>query len=258
MTFSRPRRIFDEMLQNSMILAEAKTFLEKLGQDLERNRIKLEPHWDIDHLCYRAATEERYQELKNMFLSFSELLVESPVNGRMISTFKLDVPIVYQDWLIELIELPAPKVGKETAEGFEHIEVVVDEPFAKLQEKYAHLKLDEGGLRKPFNQELEIVLGERNIKFHHISLESVIRFEAKGQIWSPNVGGQEHRLFLIEEKLLKYGGLPLRKKVRNYRKEGLKTEPAFGKALGLENDPYAELLRWQKLSIADLRATLKT
>ncbi len=228
-----------------MILKQANEFLSHLAADLNFNKIVLLPDWDIDHLCYRAPSDERYEVLKNIFSSFSELLIESPVNGRLISTFKLDVPIAFQDWLIDLIELPAPKAGKVTPEGFEHIEVVCDVPLTELQSQYSHLNLDLGGLRKPFNQELEIVLGQRNIKFHHMSLESVIRFEATGRVNEAvaltriSVLDDSYQVFLAEEKLRKYAS------------------PEFRKALGLENDPYSELLRLQKLSIADLRATLK-
>lgn len=238
-----------------MILRQALEFLSLLFNDLERHQIHLEPHWDIDHLCYRAPTEQKYQELKNMFLAFSDLLAETPVNGRMIATFQLHTPIPFRDWVIDLIELPAPKPGKSTPEGFEHIEVVCDTPFSELQSKHGHLNLDLGGLKKPFNQELEIVLGERNIKFHHLSLQSVIWFEARGNVWPAEM---ESPTFFIQEKLLKYGGAELRRRVSALRQNGMKTEPAFGKALGLGSDPSAELLRLQTLSIAELRATLET
>lgn len=240
---------------DGMILRQATEFLSLLLNDLDRYQIYLEPHWDIDHLCYRVPTEERYQELKNVFSAFAELLIESPVNGRLISTYKLDVPIVFHDWMIDLIELPAPKPGKSAPEGFEHIEVVCDTPFSELQQKYKHLNLDVGGLGKLLNQELEIVLGERNIKFHHLSLQSVIWFEARGNVWPAEM---ESPTFFIQEKLLKYGGAELRRRVSALRQNGMKTEPAFGKALGLGSDPSAELLRLQTLSIAELRATLET
>lgn len=301
-----------------MILPQALEFLSLLANDLDRHQIKIEPHWDIDHLCYRAPTEARYQELKVMFSAFSKLLIESPVNGRLISTFKLDAPIPFRDWVIDLIELPAPKAGKTTPEGFEHIEVVCDAPFSDLQQKYAQLNLSLGGLKKNFNQELEITLGARNLKFHHLSLLSVIRLEANRRVWSaleesqllekyrimqplvagtfplgltvsdsdvdilvessqtgvletvsvndvvfevysaptPTVQQPGYQHFLAEEKLLKYGGDEFRKRVIGARAQGLKTEPAFAKALGLSGDPYEEILKIQTKSIRELRECL--
>ncbi len=47
-----------------------------------------------------------------------------------------------------------------------------------------------------------------------------------------------------EENLLRLHGNPLREEVRRLKKLGLKTEPAFAKALGLDGDPYLELLKF--------------
>lgn len=152
-------------------------FLEQLFKSLGDTKIEISLHWDIDHLCYRVDSLNRYEELKTDFLTFARLLIESDVNGRPIATFKLNSPIVFKEWSIDVVELPAPKPSKSTPEGFEHIEVVCDESFSDLEAKYKHLKLDLGGLKKDFNQEFEVDLGERNLKFHHMSLESVIRVE---------------------------------------------------------------------------------
>lgn len=58
---------------------------------------------------------------------------------------------------------------------------------------------------------------------------------------------------LIEERLLLLGGPVLREKIMGLRRSGLKTEPAFGEALGLE-DPYRELLDLENFSDNELRA----
>lgn len=163
---------------------EARIFLRALFADLRRHGIAIEAHWDIDHLCYRTPTLARYQELKSQFAAFADLLIESPVNGRAIATYRLHTPVVYEEHRIDVVELPAPKPSKPSPEGFEHIEVVCDIPFAELEEKYAHLPLDRGGLQKELNQELEIALGTRNVKFHHLSLASVIRVEANNRVHS--------------------------------------------------------------------------
>ena len=159
-------------------------FLNQLFLILNDKQISIAAHWDIDHLCYRVDSLERYEELKKVFSDFGKLLIESDVNGRPIATFKLNSCISFKKWSIDVVELPAPKPSKKTAEGFEHIEVVCDEPFSELEERFKHLKLDLGGLKKDFNQEFEIDLGLRNMKFHHLSLESVIRVEDNKQIFN--------------------------------------------------------------------------
>lgn len=163
---------------------KALDFLKSLFSDLEKKNITLKNSWDIDHICYRCASDEEYSELTKYFLHFSDLLIESPVNGRLISTFKLHRPIAFKDWLIELIEVPAPKKGKVTKSGFEHIEVVCDENLLDLSHKFDSSLVNTGGLAKEFNQELELTLGEENVKFHNYSLESVIRLEKNEVLFS--------------------------------------------------------------------------
>ena len=152
-------------------------FLRLLFADLEQKQIVLPAHWDIDHLCYRTSSLTQYEELKTTFSGFAKLLIESDVNGRPIATYKLHQAIHFKEWLIDVVELPAPKASKPTPAGFEHIEVVCDVPFAYFEKQYSHLNLKMDGLKKDFNQEFEIFLGERNLKFHHLSLESVINLE---------------------------------------------------------------------------------
>lgn len=163
---------------------QAIDFLERLFLKLDDFKIEISTHWDIDHLCYRVESVARYEELKKHFLNFGKLLIESEINGRPIATFKLNSAIVYKDWVLDVVELPSPKASRLTAEGFEHVEVVCDLSFSELIKKYDHLKLDTAGLNKDFNQELEIKLGEVNLKFHHISLESVIRIERNKLVFS--------------------------------------------------------------------------
>lgn len=157
----------------------ANVFLDKLFAQLALNQIKIDKHWSIDHLCYRVSTEEAYKKFKNEFSSLGNLLIESEVNGRLISTFKLHKAIQYHGWLIDLVELPAPKKGKQTIEGFEHAEVVIDIPFEEIKRRYSHCQFDESGLKKNLNKELEIKLKDLAIKFHHMSLEQVIEVEKK-------------------------------------------------------------------------------
>lgn len=319
---------------------QAQKFLSKLDESLDKNKIKIFSHWDIDHLCYRVETLESYEHLKKEFRLFSKLLIESEVNGRPIATYKLAQPVLFRDWEIDVIELPAPKASRPMNEGFEHIEIVCDLPFSELKQMYRSQKMNELGLKKAFNQELEIQLDEQNIKFHQLSLESVIRLEGNSQVWStlqqlnilenlstwmpliagtyplgvetensdidillqvgphqeemflervtklfgrwegfkifreqvkdvptilvcfkvnqipfelfaqdkPPVEQTAYRHFLVEEKLLKYGGEKFREEVLKLRKEKIKTEPAFAQALHLLNDPYEALLELQRQS----------
>lgn len=162
----------------------ANEFLSRVFAELGRKNFYLENHWHIDHLCYRTSTSENYLAIKNKFERFAELLIESEVNGRMISTFKLDAPLCYGDWEIDLIEVPAPKIGKIVADGFEHFEVVCDVDFTEIKSRYKGHHFDDSGLSKDFNQELEIMFDGFAVKFHQMSLESVVRVEGNERIFS--------------------------------------------------------------------------
>ena len=51
-----------------------------------------------------------------------------------------------------------------------------------------------------------------------------------------------YRHMLIEHRLLLQHGEPFRQNILALKRQGLKTEPAFAVALGLEGDPYMALL----------------
>lgn len=153
----------------------AVAFLDHVFKQIDLKLFK--DHWFIDHLCFRSETIEDYEKFKAMFLEWGELLIESEVGGRPISTFKLNEPISYQHYQISLLELPAPKKGKLTANGFEHIEVVCDESFADIKKRFQAGKFSDSGLQKVFNRELEMELEGCAIKFHHLSLGTVIKIE---------------------------------------------------------------------------------
>lgn len=154
-------------------------FVRKLVSEMQSFGITFMSDWKIDHVCYRVETEDQYQHFKKYFLTLGRLLIESDVNGRLISTFKLHSPIRVYEFLIDLIELPAPKKSKPQKEGFEHFEIVCRESFEEIQKSFRHLKFDDSGAKKSINPELELKLKSGSIKFHHQSLEQVIADELK-------------------------------------------------------------------------------
>lgn len=157
----------------------AVVFLSKIFSEVADKKIDLQ-FIEIDHLCFRTESEEDYQVVCQDFAKMGELLIEAPVGGRLISTFKLYEPFEFKDIVIPLVEIPAPKPGKKVKRGFEHIECVTDASFDELIKKYSHLKPEMGALTKKLNPELEIELESGAIKFHHQSLEKVIEIEKKG------------------------------------------------------------------------------
>jgi hypothetical protein len=65
------------------------------------------------------------------------------------------------------------------------------------------------------------------------------------------------RHFLVERRLLAFGGDTFRVAVMTRRNNGMKTEPAFAAALGLDGDPFQALLSLECCSDTELIALLR-
>jgi predicted metalloenzyme YecM len=315
-------------------------FLQKVTHNLKTQGFSVE-NKEIDHLCYRTSSNQNYEQIKKKFEAEGILLIESEVNGRLIATYKLQKPIQFEDWVIDLIEVPAPKPNKETKVGYEHIEVVIDESFDDFINQHPKTKFSTKGMNKDLNPELEIKFEDCAVKFHHKSLEHIINIEKNSLIveflestqilsklkdFTPCISGtlplgiqtknsdldilfctsdldrflaivknefgdfnnfefhesenqglkslvinfdfkslpvelfaqdkdsfqqRANQHFLIEGRLLKLLGVPFLSQVKQLKEEGVKTEPAIGKILGLK-EPYQELVDLNKLRDRDL------
>lgn len=157
----------------------------------------------LDHICYRVETKDEYQELYHQLVKEgADLLVEDSINGRLISTFKLQNPIIVDDREIYLLELPMPKNGSPYHSGWEHAEFVVgilysivscqllgpDVDLIEFSKRYPNLSLewDLSGSSKASNPDVRIEListfvGKMSAKFHHLSLDRVIELEKAGK-----------------------------------------------------------------------------
>jgi predicted metalloenzyme YecM len=327
-----------------MNLDLAIAFLQKIFAHLDELSIDLK-YWEIDHLCFRTDSQQSYEEAKKYFSSLSTLLVESEVGGRPIATYKLFEPVIFDNYIIDLIEVPAPKPGRATQKGFEHIEVVIDCSFKDFMDRHPETSFITKGLRKDLNPEIEIEFDDCAIKFHHKSLEHIINTEKNQRItgflshsnlmndlkdFSPCLSGtlpllidtkdsdldilfcaeellafrtkvielfanypdftiketshqdrpcvvanftykdlpielfaakeevyiqQANRHFLVEGRILKIAGKKFRESIIQLKKAGLKTEPAFGQLLEL-NEPYRELIKLSYLNDREIKQRL--
>ncbi len=148
--------------------------LEAMGVDVST--------YELDHVCYRVANRGTYEEKKEVLRDFGECLTESLINGRPIATFKLHKPLEYGGKKIALIELPAPKEGTSHLEGFQHAEFVIDLSFDDFIRAHPKVVFDLRGAFKKINPEIKISLGAIEVKFHHKSLEEIIRLETQGRL----------------------------------------------------------------------------
>ena len=131
-----------------------------------------------DHVCYRVATQERYDELRNALQQEGMLESDAIIAGRPITTFKLFTPYAYNGRSIEALELPAPKPGSDYKEGWEHAEFVVQVPLADFIAQHPSVTFDTRAINKPLNPEIAVKLTpDYSAKFHTKTLLDVIKFE---------------------------------------------------------------------------------
>jgi predicted metalloenzyme YecM len=158
-------------------IGDSHIFLDSLFTMISDIELNIVDSLVLDHICYRVGTLNEYKTKKEELLTFAELLVESMVNGRLISTFKLFEPIVFNKRSIFLIELPQPKNTFTYKTGLEHAEFVTKEPLQKIVNRYPQFAFETFGINKKINADITLKLGDYCIRFHNQSLEDVIKLE---------------------------------------------------------------------------------
>jgi len=162
---------FKETLHN-----QAQSFLNQVFKDIKSTPINVD-EFELDHICYRVETNERYQELKTIMQEISDLISENTISNRLIQTFKLNQPIEYQDRDIWIIEIPAPKESSFYTEGFEHAEFVINQELHSFMSLYPDIEFNTKSITKAINPEISLKLRNTKIKFHEMSLERVCQIE---------------------------------------------------------------------------------
>lgn len=154
------------------ILTKAAVFLDTVFANLP-SELQHDELPSIDHLCYRVTSTERYSQLKHELAKTEILEDESEVNGRPICIFRLREPIVYRQYVIDALELPAPST-KPYAEGFEHLEFVISDIEAFLV-THPTLAFDTKGLSRKTNRDLSLKLtSTTSVKFHENHIFDVL------------------------------------------------------------------------------------
>ena len=134
----------------------------------------------IDHICYRASTNEDYRDLKSRFSLMGDVLISAPVGGREITTYRLSKPLYVCGQRVDILELAAPKENNKYSTGFEHIEIVISEKFDDFIEKNSNYTFDCTASEKKINPEIRHELASGiNVKFHHQTLSEVIQYEKR-------------------------------------------------------------------------------
>ena len=80
----------------------------------------------MSHLLYRTCEQSEYEQLRDELVKYSSEFVETQFNGRAVSILILKDPLVLADsFVVDMIELPAPRVEHMYPSGLESIGLVV-------------------------------------------------------------------------------------------------------------------------------------
>ena len=166
------------------VLKGIDAFVANINRGLDEAKIDRTLLSEMDHVCYRVETDERYNELRRELLRATRLVtpVGEPaiVNGRPIATFEFVEPVIADGWNISYLELPSPKEGSPYEEGLEHAEfVVLGGNLKRFRAKHPHLEpfFQTGGMNKALNPELGLKDFDMSVKFHTLALGAVVRIE---------------------------------------------------------------------------------
>jgi predicted metalloenzyme YecM len=167
------------------------SFLGKIVSEIESAGFDMRDFSQMDHMCYRTESIEKYEDKKTKLTEVASLLGSTMVNGREISTFRLFEPVLHGDWRVDAIELPAPKEGKPYPDGLEHVELVIYDDIPTFLEKYKGKDFDLRAADRGINPEIGLELGNgHSVKFHLLNLPTVIHLEQKLGVESVSDGNK--------------------------------------------------------------------
>ena len=161
------------------VIGDYRTFLTTILREIEDAGFDLNDFVQLDHLCYRVPTIERYEVKKQEAFAYGTLLDEARINGRPIAVFRLATPIIHERWRIDALEIPAPREGTTPAEGLEHIELVLYDDKEAFIKKYADKALELKNADRGVNPEIIFALPTYNVKFHLLNLPAAVYLQKK-------------------------------------------------------------------------------
>jgi len=159
------------------LMGDYEAFILNISNELPKVGIDRSELAMMDHVCYRVATNERYQTLKKVFSDRAVFLGEAEVSGRNIATFELEDYLRVDGWVVPYLELPEPKEGSPYQEGLEHAELVVIGGLERFLARHNILDFDHKGMGKKINPELGLKTATMSVKFHEQPLGAVVRIE---------------------------------------------------------------------------------
>jgi uncharacterized protein len=145
-------------------------FLDQIFENLKKAGIDVSGY-ECDHIGFRSSSLSDYQSTKEEFSKIGRLVGEAEVVGRPVAIFKLNTPIKYQNYVIPVLELLAPKEGDNYQNGPEHLEFVINESFEEFLKKYSGIEFETHRLERKNNPEVKLKFSDKtSVKFHKLTI----------------------------------------------------------------------------------------
>jgi predicted metalloenzyme YecM len=152
----------------------------------------------IDHMCLRLKRNSDVDQLKLELSEAGEIISAVTVNGREILIIQLDDPFSIGPWRIPAVELPYPKPNHAYADGWEHVEFVLDGAentldgvrhtfaakfptlnMAELRDMYHYSEdMPEADADQIANPTLALKVNGVGLKFHAKSIQEVVGYSS--------------------------------------------------------------------------------
>jgi len=159
------------------IIGNYDIFLWDVFHNIKNVGFELSEFSELDHMCYRVETSERYIAKKIELGKIGELLSEEIIADRPIAIYKLKIPILVHGFKIYYMELPAPKINNRFKEGLEHVEFVINVSLHDFLVKHHNINFCLDSYDREINPELEIEFEHCAVKFHKKNILEVIAIQ---------------------------------------------------------------------------------
>lgn len=172
------------------------SFLQVVTAECSRLHL-LDDTVEIDHVCYRVDSIQEYLRIVSALSPYGIPIADSMINGRPITTYLLNEPMIFKAWRIPCIEIPCPKPGRNYMTGWEHIEIVIGEKsmgctsnktfLESFVKKHTDIRFDLKAIDKEINADISIEIenGKYSCKFHCRPLYEVCEFEKNHGLIEP-------------------------------------------------------------------------
>ncbi|MFA6183620.1 MAG: VOC family protein [Parcubacteria group bacterium] len=159
------------------VIGDYKIFLNAVYANLKSAKVDVADFY-IDHIAYRTTSQKNYRVIREELLNWGEIMTEKIIRNRLVSIFKFNIPLDYNDSKIEYFEILEPANDNNYKEGLEHAEFVVGKKFSELVSKNSQINFIFKD--KEINPELVLKFPDNvNVKFHELPIDEVIKLEEK-------------------------------------------------------------------------------